>query len=197
MFSDALSSRMPPSLSSCGSTGMPWIEVVLDDVAVGLPQVQRFAEVGADLAVARSWSRSAPLSNCTPSSFSLIVELMMRLPVRPLSALLNSTPATAWRRIVRSSSVLFHVAAGEQHAVAELLHGAVADRDVVVAAVADAGREALFLAGGVLDQVVGAVDDVAVEVDDDVRRADHEPLTEAVGEVVHHPRALGQHLAAA
>ena len=84
-------------------------EVVLEDVAVGLPQEIASPRL-ALISLLRMVEPAAPLRNCTPSSFSLIFESVIRLPVRPLSALLNSTPATAWRRIVRSSSVLFHVA---------------------------------------------------------------------------------------
>ena len=60
----------------------------------------------------------------------------------------------------------------ERDAPVELLHLAVADRDLVVAVVADAGADAL------------AVDRVAVEVDRDVRRADDDAVEQAVGEVV-------------
>src|SRR5687767_12853277 len=74
---------------------------------------------------------------------------------------------------------------GVQHdAPVELDDLAVLDRDVVVAVVADAGGDSL------------AVDRVAVEVDRDVRRADHEAVPEAVREVVLGLDALRDDLAA-
>ena len=143
-------------------------EVVLEDVAVGLPEEDRLAEVGADLAVADGRAGGA-----VEELHAELVLADLRVGDQVAGApVVGVVELDAGDGVAQDRQVLQRVVprrTGEQHAVAELLDGAVADRHVVVAAVADAGREALFLPGAVLDQVVGAVDDVAVEVDDDVR----------------------------
>jgi hypothetical protein len=72
----------------------------------------------------------------------------------------------------------------QRDAEVELDDPAVLDRDVVVAVVADTGTEPL------------AVDDVAVQVDGDVRSADDEAVPETVGDVVLDDDALLDHLTA-
>ena len=132
----------PPSLSSCGSVGMPWI--LLPSIwwpsenwrwiaSPRLPSISLF----------RTMLFGAAAETATPTSLSSMMLLWIVLPLRPSSASKNSMPATACAATVRFLDDGVRGAAGQQHAVAELLDGAVADDDVGVAADADAGREAL------------------------------------------------------
>ena len=97
------SSSTPPSLSSSGLVGMPMISLpsirwpLACCIMIASPRLPRITLLRATLFC-------APARNVMPSSLSLMVLFCTVLPVRPLSASKNSTPATAFRQISRLST---------------------------------------------------------------------------------------------
>lgn len=102
-FCEAPSSSTPPSLSSKGSLGMPWM--VLFSSRWPLEYWMKICSPRLPpIVLLRTMLFSEPATRATPSSLSLIVLFWTVLPVRPLSASKSSTPAAALRRAVMSST---------------------------------------------------------------------------------------------